>query len=121
MTTRAERAQRAVVAALLPAPGHGLPRVDDLDLSGFWPRFRAVAPWSLRAGFSLAVVVMTWLPWLLGYWRTFDHLNDDERDAVLQRAARMKGVDGLLDLTKLVVCFAYFEEPAIEAAARRHP
>jgi hypothetical protein len=103
---------------MLPAPGSGLPGVAALDLHGFWPRFEAAAPRSLRFGFWLAIVVLTFLPWFLGYWRSFGGLSEDERDEVLQRAARIPGIDGLLDLTKLVVCLAYFEDPHVEATVR---
>ena len=71
----------ALVAAMLPSPGGGLPGASELDLSSFWPRFEAAAPIHLRLAFRAATVIIAGvLPITLGYRRSLATLDDDTRD-----------------------------------------
>jgi len=109
----------ALVAAMLPAPGGLLPAAGDVDLSGFWPRFEAAAPLHLRLAFRTATIVIAgMLPFALGYRRSFVALDEDTREKILQRAAKTPGVAPLLDIVKVVVAFAYFDDPQVEAIVR---
>lgn len=109
----------ALVAAMLPAPGNGLPGAGDVDLSGFWPRFEAAAPLHLRLAFSTATFLIAgMLPYALGYRRSLAALDGDTREAFLQRAAQMAAIAPLLDIVKVVVAFAYFDHPRIENIVR---
>ena len=113
------RTRDALLDAMIPSPGNGLPALADVDRGAFWPRFAGAAPWTLRLGFRAA----TWLvgalaPLLLGHRATFARLDDAARDDVLQRTARLPGGDALLLLVKLVACFAYFDDARVQAIAR---
>jgi len=109
----------ALVAAMLPAPGGGLPGAGDVDLAAFWPRFDAVAPIHVRLAFRTATFVIAGvLPITLGYRRSLAKLDADTRDAVLQRAAKMPAVAPFVDIVKIVVALAYFDNPHIEAIVR---
>lgn len=109
----------ALVAAMLPSPGGGLPGAGHLDLIAFWPRFEAAAPIHLRLAFRAATVVIAGiLPITLGYRRSLANLDDDTRDAFLQRAAKMTAIAPLLDIVKVVVAFAYFDNTQVEAIVR---
>ena len=115
------RMRDALLDAMIPAPGDGLPAMADLDRRTFWLRFATAAPWTLRFGFRAA----TWLlgaiaPLLLGHRTTFARLDDDARDDVLRRTRDLPGGDALLLLVKLVACFAYFDDPHVQAVARAH-
>lgn len=116
---RENRWRDALLAALLPAPGGGLPGLGQLDLSTFWPRFEAAAPAHLRLGLRLAVWGAAVLAPLLLYRRTLPGLSETERDAVLQRAATWPLLGPLLDLAKVVACMAYFADAGVQATARR--
>lgn len=109
----------ALIAAMLPSPGGGLPAAGDLDLSAFWPRFEAAAPIHLRLAFHTATIVIAgMLPIALGYRHTLASLDDDARNAFLVRAANMPGMAPLLDIVKVVAAFAYFDDPHVEATIR---
>lgn len=109
----------ALVAAILPAPGNGLPAAAALDLSGFWPRFSAAAPFHLRLGWNVAVVVLAGgLPRLLGYRGSLTALGEEEREAVVARAWRTALLGPLVEVAKVVACMAYFSDPAVAAVAR---
>ena len=109
----------ALVAAMLPAPGEGLPAAGDLDLSRFWPQFDAVAPLHLRLAFRAATVTLAgMLPFALGYRHSFAALDEDEREDVLQRAATIEATAALLDIVKIVVAFAYFNDAHVENVVR---
>lgn len=118
--SREERLRDAFVAAMLPAVG-GLPGAGELDFTTFWPRFEASAPRSLWMGFRAATLAVGHVPYVLGYRRPFDELDEGEREAVLQKAAKLPGFDALLDVAKVVVCFAYFNDPGIERLVRGTP
>ena len=113
------RMRDALLDAMIPAPGNGLPAMAELDRRAFWRRFGNAAPWTLRFGFRAA----TWLvgglaPLLLGHRTTFARLDADARDDVLRRTGGLPRGDALLLLVKLVACFAYFDEPRVQAVAR---
>lgn len=115
------RTRDALLDAMIPAPGNGLPAMAQVDRRDFWVRFARSAPLTLRFGFGAA----TWLvgcvaPLLLGHRTTFAGLDDDARDDVLQRTRRLPGGDALLLLVKLVACFAYFDDPLVQRVARAH-
>jgi uncharacterized protein Smg (DUF494 family) len=114
------RHRDALLAAILPAPGDGLPALAELDLGAFWPRFEAVAPVHLRLGLRVATLALgVALPLSLGYGRTLAALSEDEREAVITRALRLPGLSPLVDVAKLVACMAYFADPEVQATARR--
>jgi len=104
---------------MLPSPGGGLPGAGDVDLSAFWPRFDAAAPMHLRLAFRAATVIIAGiLPMTLGYRMSLANLDEDTRDAFLQRAARMTTIAPLLDIVKIVVAFAYFDNTHVENIVR---
>lgn len=108
-----------LVAAMLPSPGGALPSAGDLDLSTFWPRFEAAAPLHLRVAFRTATLVIAgMLPFALGYRRTLLALDADKRDEFLVRAVKMPAIAPLFDIVKLVVAFAYFDNPRVENIVR---
>ncbi len=109
----------ALLDALLPAPGSGLPAMAEVDRRAFWPRFDRTAPLHLRAGFRLATAVLAGLaPRLLGHRGTLAGLDAAARDDVVRRAAHAPVLSELVLVAKLVACFAYFDDPAVQAAAR---
>jgi len=113
------RTRDALLDAMIPAPGSGLPAMAELDRRVFWERFTSSAPWTLRLGFRAA----TWLlgaaaPLVLGHRTTFARLDDGARDDVLRRSAHLPGGDALLLVVKLVACFAYFDDAHVQAVAR---
>lgn len=109
----------ALVAAMLPKPSEHLPGAGDMNLSSFWPRFESAAPIHLRIGFRTATLVIAgMLPLALGYRRSLAGLDEDTREIVLQRAVNMPAIAPLLDIVKVVVAFAYFDDPRIEDIMR---
>lgn len=112
-------ARDALVDALLPTAAAGLPPVDPAHRAAFWARFRAVAPWTLRAGFALtAFLIVHLMPWLTGVGGPWSRLDAAGRDAVLARAARWPGGLDLLEVAKLVTCFLVFDDDRAQAAIR---
>ncbi len=108
--------------ALLGDPGCGLPPPDQLDLDRFWARFDRAAPLHLAAGFRVAtVVIAVALPRLMGQRRGLAGLDADAADRVVGRAARLPLVDLLVEVAKVVACFAYFSDPRVDAAVRGGP
>lgn len=109
----------ALVAAMLPAPGGGLPSAGELDLSQFWAQFDAVAPWHLRLAFRTSTFVLGgMLPFALGYRCTLTALDENAREDFLRRAATMSTMAPLLDIVKVVVAFAYFNDEKVENIVR---
>jgi hypothetical protein len=94
----------ALVRALLPLAGAPATR------PRFWARFDDVAPLHLRVGFWLAttVLVTVW-PRLCGFARPLSALADADADAVIQRAAHAPLVRELVEVAKIVACFAAFD------------
>ncbi len=119
MTGFERRWCRALLDACLP-PSRTDPRTQGLsaiDLSSFWPRFEAAAPLHLRLGLRLA----TWLfglgPLLQGR-APLSRLSPDLRDDSLRRMARWPAVGPLLDLVKVVACWAFFQDADVQARVR---
>ena len=114
------RLRDALLASILPAPGRGLPGIDDVDLRAFWARFDADAPVHLRLGLRTATLVLGGaLPRLLGYPGSVADLSIDEREAFITRAAELPGASALVEIAKVVASLAYFTDPAVQATARR--
>jgi hypothetical protein len=105
---------------MIPAPGNDLPAMAQVDRRAFWPRFASAAPWTLRCGFRASTWLIGVAPLVLGHRATFARLDENAREDVLQRASRLPGGDALLLLVKLVACFAYFDDPRVQAIARAH-
>ncbi len=99
----------AVLDAVLP----GTRPADD-----FWPRFRRAAPLHLRLAMGLASAVLGVAPLALGHRRALVALGPVERDQVVQRLACRPVVGGLLEVAKVVACFAHFDDPAVQARIR---
>lgn len=119
-TTTEARLRDALMAAIVPAPGRGLPAIEDVDLRAFWARFETAAPVHLRVGLRVATLgVAGVLPRLLGYAGTLPDLSADEREAFITRAATVPGFGELVEIAKVVACLAYFTDPAVQATARR--
>lgn len=109
----------ALIAAMLPAPGGDLPSAGNLDLADFWKRFDAVAPLHLRLAFRSATLILAgMLPLALGYRRSFAKLDADTRETILVRASKMPTMAPLIEIVKVVVAFAYFDDPKVEAIVR---
>jgi hypothetical protein len=109
----------ALLDAMIPEPGNGMPAMAHVERSNFWPRFQRTAPWTVRYGLRFATYVVGGLfPFLLGHRRVFARLDAAARDDVLQRAARLPGGAALLFVIKLIACFAYFDDPGVQAVAR---
>ncbi len=107
------------MAAIIGDPQAPMPEFGDVDLDGFWRDFRDRAPVHLRAGLRTAtVMVAVVLPRLMGHRRGLGGLSNDERDAVVQKAASLPLFSDLTEVAKLVACFAYFSDPVVQDAAR---
>ena len=121
--TRTEARWRdALLGAVLPVRGEGLPSFEDVARAGFWSRFDAAAPVHLRLGFRLSVLALgALLPWLLTPFRTLPGLDAEGREAVVVRAARLPGLGALVEVAKLVACLAWFREPRVQARVRGRP
>ena len=112
-------ARDALVVALLGDPADGLPSPRDLDLERFWRHFDAAAPLHLRAGFGAAtILVAIVVPRLLGHGHGLAHLDPDAADAVVQRAAGLPLVNAVVEVAKIVACFAYFSDDRVTDAVR---
>lgn len=110
----------ALLDAMIPEPGGGLPPLARVDRREFWPRFEGAAPWPLRFGVRAATLLLGGVaPFLCGYRRTFARLDAAAREEVLRRCQRLPGGADLLLLVKLVACFAYFDDAGVQAVARR--
>lgn len=101
-------ARDALLDAVLPLP---------VDRAGFWPRFDAVAPWTLRVGLRLAAIVLA-RGWLVGRWTRLKQLPDTLRDRCITRAASWPLLAELVLVAKVVATLAAFEDPAHEARFR---
>lgn len=88
-----------------------------VDLAAFWLRFDAVAPAHLRLGLRAATWAFGLGPLLLGR-RPLARLDGPERERVLQRMARWPGLGELLEVVKIVACFALFADPGVQDRVR---
>ena len=112
-------ARDALIVAILPAPGGGMPAWEDVDRAGFWPRFDAAAPLHVRAALTLVAFLLVRLgPWWTGAGRRWRDLDDAARDALLRRAAGWPGMSDLLEVAKVTACFAYFDDARVQAILR---
>lgn len=119
MTACEARWRDALLSSVLPAPGRGLPAFRDVDLTDFWLRFEAAAPLHVRLGLRAAVLVLGALfPLLSGRFCTLAGLDDDAREALVVRAARLPLLSPLLEVAKLVGCLAYFTDARVQAVVR---
>ncbi len=119
MSSSPRRLRDALVAAMLPSPGSGLPAARELDLDGFWARFDASAPAHLRLGLAVSVVTLTLVaPRAFGFAHALPDLDADAQDEVLARAARSLPFAPLVEIGKVVVGLAYFADPRVEAHVR---
>ena len=51
------RLHPALLDAMIPAPGNGLPAMAEIDRRAFWREFASAAPWTLRFGFRVAALL----------------------------------------------------------------
>ena len=107
----------ALFGAMIPAAG-GRPGLPDLDLAGFWALYDECAPPLAKLGLRAAVWILTLMPAVTGYFRTFTSLDPAQRDAFLVSASssRLYLVRQLVMAVKTFAAFAYFQD----AGARRH-
>lgn len=107
--------------ALIGRPD-GLPGPERIDLDAFWRRFDATAPLHVRAGFTMATVVIgTVLPRCFGHRHGLASLDAETVDRTVQRAVAIAAVRPLLDAASVVACFAYFSDERVESQVRRSP
>jgi len=110
--------REALLHAMVPAPGDGLPALAQVDLRDFWRRFDAAAPLHLRLGLAAAAVLLGQVLPLLSRGRSLAALSAADQDRVLQRAATLPGLDQLVLVVKVVACLAYFDDPAVDDRVR---
>lgn len=110
--------EQALIQAVLPAvPGVGA--LEEPELSTFWARFDEAAPLQLRFGLAVAAVVLAVLwPRLNGHLARMDQLPRSAQDQLLGRADRLPLLRDLLEVARLVACFAFFRDPSVQAAVR---
>ena len=102
--------------ALLDAVLPGTRPPDD-----FWRRFHAAAPLHLRVAMGVTTAVVGAAPFAFGHRRSLAALPPAERDAVVQRLARLPLTGDLLEIAKVVACFARFDGPSVQARTRGEP
>jgi len=106
--------------AMIPSiPASRMPGINSLDLSSFWVEYLERAPFLLRAGFRLAVWIMTFLPILTFFSsKPFHQLTPDQRDAFLIRASSSNSylVRQLATTIKLIASLAYFHDPIVRGS-----
>jgi hypothetical protein len=108
----------ALVRAILGRP-RTLPDPGAVDLGPFWTSFDRDAPLHLRAGFGAAQVLLcSVLPRRLGYLRGLAALPVADRERVLGHAAASPVLAPVLEVAKVVACFAYFEDADVDRAVR---
>ncbi len=110
MSPRERRWTRALLDGCVPG-------LEAVDLRAFWPRFEQAAPPHLRLGLALAACVFGLGPLLLGR-PPLPLLDPARRDACLQRMVRWPGLGALVDVAKVVGCWALFQDPAVQARVR---
>ena len=115
-----ERWRNALLIAMIPAPGGDLPGLEALDLREFWRVFDAGAPVHLRAGMRVAAATLAGaLPRALGHGCGLEALDARDKDAVIQRAARIPLLRELVQVAKIVACLAYFDDDSIQDRVRQ--
>ncbi|MBT9558127.1 MAG: hypothetical protein IV100_18990 [Myxococcales bacterium] len=108
----------ALLHAIVPASGRGLPALADLDLRPFWARFDEVAPPHLQLGLRAAAVVLGGLLPRLLAGRPLASLPEADQERLLLQLASLPGGAQLVDLAKVVAGLAYFSVDAVEDIAR---
>lgn len=111
------RFERRWCRVLLDACIPGEAGLSSLDLGPFWRRFDAAAPAHLQWGLRAATWVFGLGPLLLGR-RPLPQLTGPEREDCLQRMARWPAAGELVEVAKIVACFAFFADPAVQARVR---
>ncbi len=111
------RLERELACALLPGTDE-LPPLSAVE-GDFWPRFDAAAPAHLRLGMGVAAVALAGvLPRLHGHLGSLGSLAPDAQDRVLSTAERLPLLQDLLEVAKIVACFAYFDDDGVQRAFR---
>jgi len=114
------RLEKELTCALLPGTG-ALPPLSELE-GDFWSRFDAAAPPHLRLGMGVAALALAGLlPRLLGHLPSLGGLPAADRDRVLHTAERLPLLRDLLEVAKMVACFAYFDDDGVQRAVREAP
>lgn len=107
----------SLLNAMIPeTPGTGLPGFAAVDRGDFWSVFRRRAPFLLRAGFRLAVWILTFLPVFSRRSRTtFHRLAPEGQDGFLRKMSSSRSylMRQLIQMIKLVACFGYFNDSRI--------
>jgi hypothetical protein len=114
-----KRLRDAVIEAMIPAPGDGLPAMADLDRRAFWAQFEDTAPLHLQLAMRAAALTLgAALPRALGHGRSLDALTPADRDRVLERAEALPLFADLVEIVKIVACLAYFDDAGVQARVR---
>ncbi len=109
----------AVFASLLPAPGGGLPALEDVDLGEFWPMFEGSAPAHLKLAFRLACAALGGVvPRLQGHTGSLADLDAEQRDRIMAHAGDSAVFGQLVEVVKIVACLAYFADSSVQATGR---
>jgi hypothetical protein len=109
MTGFERRWCQTLMGAIIPPADGAVPALADLDLTDFWRRFDAAAPFHLKLGLRVAT-------WLFG--ARLHALPPGDREGALQRFARTPLVGDLLEVAKIVACFAWFDRADVQTAYR---
>jgi len=119
-TAMERRWRDALLDAMIPSiPASRLPGINSLDLSAFWMEYIERAPFLLRAGFRLAVWIMTFLPIFTFFSiKPFHQLTPDRRDIFLVRSSSSNSylVRQLATTIKLIASLAYFHDPIVRGS-----
>lgn len=111
----------ALVRAIVGRPRR-LPDPTATDLTGFWAEFEATAPWHVRLGFDAAGAVLGGvLPRLHGERCGLADLDPVRAEEIVARAASRPLTSPLVEMAKVVACFAYLSDDDVDAAVRARP
>lgn len=111
-------ARDELVLSLLPLGSVDRVSRERPNLATFWPRFDTFAPWHVRLGLAVMTIgVVKVLPWLV-FGRPWSRLGPSQREQVLQRAEHALLLSDLMEVGKLVACFAWFDEDDVQRTYR---
>jgi len=111
-------ARDELVLALLPLGTSERVTRPQPRLATFWPRFDATAPWHVQLGlWALALGVVGLLPWVVS-GTSWSRLDGRGRERVLARAEHAPLLSDLMEVGKLVACFAWFDEDDVQRTYR---